>query len=820
LSITIYFTDGSFIPISHHVSTQVIATIEGVPFSLSYNGTPGYYSGTLPENDETATKRAPGTPYDVIISATTLNYDPALYSFTFYVLQTATEVQLAGDTTEGMTFAYSESGILTVNIVLDVGDVPFWNGTVQWLISDLGFSRNFTSDFGNGTYSVSLDTTLIGYGIFPITLKFNPWSNMSLYASSSKTIQVAITQIQTSVIPPFGRDFYWGWSGYLEFIYWSESFSTGIDGATVTLTLPGAESVVAIDLNNGSYLIWLDTTLLTASSSFIPLTASFSKANHLRGDAIIQIRVLEVPTELVIEIPDINSDPLNYPGVYIVPLGDQLNITVFYNDTNDQEGFVGGLAGANISLNEIFGPTRTLTSFEIVEIGNGSYYFIFDTTDLWLFESSTGAPSPQLDSYTLSFRISIGNRSTANIDVRVRIIELPTRFTIDESTDSLLYGETGRLVVIFEDLWPGHPPGTLVTGANFTLNTEETQLYLLSVSDPYEDPSRPGYYIIEYTAASPFFGASSGSSDLVITLSFPNVAQWTVNLRVRTNPTQLAIIITEAVTYLVPIFMLITLLVIAYVRVWNVPKRLRQINGLIKAIRKGKIPKPISDVKSRQELITDLFNDTFEETGISRIVEQIPQESIPVEVPELGELLIQLSILTHLNQEELDEFKADIAKMKMSEQAAFVKEVIMQEAIRAARRDGKTVEEIVDEVKAEATKKIAGEKVEEGVVDVEGVVVEPEEPEIESVFLPSKDEVPEVELGVKTEKPAKSEKEEDVSFTSDMLSPFEIDELRKELKEKGVPPSEIDTILEQAKELPRDLIEELIKSLDAERRRK
>jgi hypothetical protein len=256
-----------------------------------------------------------------------------------------------------------------------------------------------------------------------------------------------------------------------------------------------------------------------------------------------------------------------------------------------------------------------------------------------------------------------------------------------------------------------------------------------------------------------------------------------------------------------------------YLRVWSVPKRLRQINGLIKTIRKGKVPKPVTEAKSRQELVADLFNDTFLELEITRAPDQIPEESVPVEVPELGELLIQLSILTNLNQEELDEFKADIAKMKMSEQAAFVKEVIMQEAIRAARRDGKTVEEIVDEVAAEASKKLAGEKVDKVGDDVEGIIVEPEEPEVESVFLPSKDEVSKAEPAVKPEKPVKPEKEEDVSFTSDMLSPFEIDELRKELKEKGVPPSEIDTILEQAKELPRDLVEELIKSLDAERSR-
>ena len=51
------------------------------------------------------------------------------------------------------------------------------------------------------------------------------------------------------------------------------------------------------------------------------------------------------------------------------------------------------------------------------------------------------------------------------------------------------------------------------------------------------------------------------------------------------------------------------------------------------------------------------------------------------------------------------------------------------------------------------------------------------------------------------------------------MSPFEIEELRKELIEKGVPLAEIDIILKQAEELPRELIEELIRSLDAEKLR-
>ena len=46
------------------------------------------------------------------------------------------------------------------------------------------------------------------------------------------------------------------------------------------------------------------------------------------------------------------------------------------------------------------------------------------------------------------------------------------------------------------------------------------------------------------------------------------------------------------------------------------------------------------------------------------------------------------------------------------------------------------------------------------------------------------------------------------------MSDFEIEDLRKELTQKGIPPYEIDTILEQARTLPRELLDELLKSLD------
>ena len=126
-----------------------------------------------------------------------------------------------------------------------------------------------------------------------------------------------------------------------------------------------------------------------------------------------------------------------------------------------------------------------------------------------------------------------------------------------------------------------------------------------------------------------------------------------------------------------------------------------------------------------------------------------------------------------------------------------------------ARTEGKTPDEIVEEIAAEAIRRLAGE---------EGVEVPGVEPEIalgEPVILTPDDEKAEDVITAITQETEESFVQEVEGKTpiSDRLSDFEIKELKKDLEQRGVPPHEIDTILEQAKSLPRDLVEELIRSL-------
>ena len=810
LPITAYLTDGNGIPISNTRVISVIATVDGTyTFDLTYNGTAGYYSAILPQDDERVTKRATNTPYDVVVLAELVNYYPAASSFTFFVKQTPTEVHLGINMEDEMTFVYSEVGLLTVNIVLPTNSSsPFWFGNVNWSVSDLGLGDSFSTNYGNGTFATFIDTAIIGYGIVPVTLRFVPWDNMSQYASSYRLITLAITRIQTSAIPPSGREFYWGWQGNLTFVYWSESFGAGIPGADVTLTLPGLQTSGAYDLGNGTYQVYLDTSQLRASLSYLPMTVTFSKANYLTANAVIQIRILEVPTEIDVQsveyTPAYSSTLTDLINLQI-PIGDSMSIEFLYNDTDNSDGFIGGIGDATSTANSrLRGPTiDTSLNVTIIPLGDGLYRVVFDTMD-----SAIGARIDP-EAYNLFIEMVLGNRSASSILFKIEVIEIPSELVLLGTPPSLMTnGETVTLDLLYNDTWHD----LRIPGALFTTNVSAGSPFSASIAEG----SIAGQYLLTISTGGILF--TPGSGTIIISLNAESYSVGVDSFFIEVLQNDFDVLVTTGVTWGLPIILIIALVGAAYVRVWSVPKKLRKLNSQIKTIRKGKVPKPAKDVKSRQQLIADLFNDTYEKMAIVRTSDAFPEDSIPVEVPELGGLLVQLAILTHLNQQELDEFKADIAKMKLSEQAAFVKEVIMQEAIRAARRDGKDVDEILSDLRKEAQQRLAGEEVKKR---PKGEVAEepetPEEPE-EPLFLLSEEGKPETEPTTSAVEPTPLS--EDISFTSDELSPFEIEELKKELLEKGIPMAEVDTILKQVEGLPRELVEELIRSLDAERLRK
>jgi hypothetical protein len=773
---------------------QVFAMLEGSEHYMDYNSFTGNWSVTIP-GSETILETL--LSYDIQIFANFKSYDPAVNQFKIYVTQTATQLNIVGSPT--IEVYYLQNATINLNFTaIDLG-MLIDNATVWWLDNDRNISLYFTS-LGNGVWSLTFNTSILGFGTVGATFRGTP-ANTTL-KNTVVSMTLTIKNVPTNVVYPTETlELIWGWAGNITLDYIDAYNSRYVLGATVTYSY-GNLDFNATDLGNGTYALFIDTTILE-SNIRERISTLFFIPNYESQSRSFFIQVLERPTELIVEYPDQNFVTIDQGIIYLeLTMGDSIDISLFYNDTSIVAGMFGGITSATfteLTLMTAINYIGPQVSMPIVfQEGLGYYNFTFDTNNESLYAIHDGPIILAGSYFEFSIQMYDTNREMRTTIIKIEIIPTSTEILHDgqvvdpeEAIEyTLINGENIVFDFFINDTWHGRG----VDGATFTISPGANAI----ISD--NTSLGNGHYRIVILAVG--YG---GDSIIDITMSRDFHDDIGMSFLIHTEPNDIDILFLQMTTYGLPIAIFIIVLLGAYVKVWSVPKRIRQINGQIKTLRKGKVPKPIRDVKSRQQLTAELFNDTYEEMNITRTAEQMPEDAIPIEVPEMGELLTQLAILTHLSPEELEEFQADIAKMKMSEQAAFVKEVIMQEAIRAARRDGKTVEETLAAVEQEAMRRLGGE---EEITPIDVVKPEP----VERVFL---EEDKKVEVTPEDEVTPVEEVTEDVpEEPSDKMSLFEIEELRKDLERKGVPPHEIETIIEQAKELPRELIDELVKSLE------
>jgi hypothetical protein len=672
------------------------------------------------------------------------------------------------------------------------------DATIYWYSSDFnGLNLTFTYNTSTQLWDLEFNTTLGFYGTWGLTIRAFP-SNPVL-ATATATLTLTISKITTEVWgPTLTTEVDWGWTGNISFTYYDTAFDRGIVNASVLYDYGLFTGLQAYDLRNGTYLLFINTTYLPSNAQH-RILVDLQKANFEERTSGANLFVNLRSTELVVSVDDVRTWASSGDETDLeVPMGDILNITFFFNDTSLIGGLFGGLdvaeIDASLSAFDYFPQTKNITLL-IEHLGSGWYSFVFDTNNLTYYETNEFVKIIRDGSFFLTLQMEAANRIPQEVVVSIKIIEIETeiQYTGDTTFD-LIHLDEIEITFIYFDTWHGssiddaqigYSGGTsaqVVTGSNITLADGSYQVTI-------RIGGTAGENIIRIKMKSEFYQ----EVELVITIT--------------ASPNDTDILIGRVTQIGLPISLLVITLLGLYVRIWSVPKRIRQINGQLKTLRKGKVPKPIGDVKTRQQLAAELFNDTFEEMKITRTAAQMPEDAIPIEVPEMGELLMQLAILTNLSSEELDEFQADIDKMKMSERAAFVKEVIMQEAIRAARRDGRTIEETLAIIEQQASRRLGGD--EEEVEPIEVIDTGP----VETVFLEDDEKVtvtPEKDVT-----PDDKEEFEEVTETiTEKMSPYELEELRRDLERKGVPPHEIDTIIEQAKELPRELVDELVKSLE------
>ena len=775
LNITVYVNNTLYNTPLLGATVTAKSTIGTLDITLApVAGLDGYYSGLVDTNIFSV------GDYVIKIDATRTNYITASSSLSVKIKQIPTVLNLDALTSiySSQTFNWSDTIRLGIYVLAPSLNASYPNSTglsdcaVVWSLSGTSYTglfQNGTLIGGAGYFYYDFETWMFEATTYTMRITANP--NLGMFAYSTNTTTLRINPVATSVDSTFLGAKVWGWSGWVNMTYWDELHHTGVHYAVIQVDWEGMERVYNY-LGDGIYEIFINTSLVRPG--VYPVSVNFQKDNYEGGTGVFTLTVLEVPTSIEVYTASINQIDGNTLTLR-VPFGDVLPIILFYNDT----WYCRGIPGATEMTAVVIGPSiPDKDSLTIEELAFGNYSLLFDSKN-WIVSSTP---------YRVILSLSLGNWSRATINLDITIINVPTGVEVEGGTQiTMSYGQLRTIRIRYYDVWEGHNQVGIPNGI---INATSSNENYVVVSFNQSDPSQPGWYEVVLLSQR-----VQGSAVIIIELTRDNYDQASISVAVAVQPSEFDILIERAIIYGVPIGFILLLGAVLWTRLFSVPKLLRHIRKMVRDASRGNIPKPPEAVKSRQQIVAELFNEIADQIGVTRVANQMPQVSIAMEVPEIEGLLMQLTVLTKLTPDELEDFKLDLTKMKLSEQVNFVKEVINQEAIKRARSERKTMEMVLEETAAQARSLLAGE--EPAVVEAPSVPEETAEPleVVEEEFV-----VPEV-----------TEPEEDIVV--DLLSDDEIEEIRKKLVAAGISKNELKTIIDQVRELPRELVDELLKSV-------
>jgi hypothetical protein len=641
------------------------------------------------------------------------------------------------------------------------------NCTVTWSLSGTHISGEFLNGTmleGPGYFYFDFMTWEFNATTYTFRITADP--HMKAFAQSSNMTTLTIDPVQTTVDSSYVSPKIWGWSGWVNLTYWDLLDDRGVVSASVGIDWEGQEEQFRYVID-GVYQVWINTSLV--SPGVYPVVVNFWKQNYEAGTGVFTLTVKEVPTEIVVYAPTQNVQESELD--LVVPYGDLLTLTLFYNDTWYNQGITGATELVAVIMGNSIPYTDDLI---IVELSYGNYSVAIDSSR-WTVSSIP---------YRIALSLALENRTRVTVNLQLTIINIPTALDIDSDSIVLSYSQTVTVWVFYHSIWEGHNNRGISEGI---INATSLDDSYVKIGSSQPDDSRPGWYEITLISSR-----TQGSAVVTIDLSRENHDSASLSLAVSVEPSDMDILIERTIFFGFPIGIICLAGAYLWSRIYSVPKLLRKIRQMVKDTSRGRMPKVPEEARTRQELIAELFNDSAKSIGVVKTAESMPRLSVTMEVPEIEELLIQLSILSELTPEELEDFRNDVSKMKLSEQVAFAKEVINQEAIKRSKVERKSMEMVLAETAERARAQLAGKEL----------------PPIPKPEIPKEEPLPE-DFELVQPEPLEAEEE----IPSELLSEDEINDVRKQLVKAGVGDLELATIMEQVRELPRELVQELIDSI-------
>ncbi|MHA2199189.1 MAG: hypothetical protein ACXABN_04885 [Candidatus Thorarchaeota archaeon] len=617
--------------------------IENGIVTYSWIGGSGIFTWSVGDGQYIVDFIVAGVPvgsHQILIQATSDNYKSVSMQLTLEITELTSNLVAVSDFV--ITVNYRDLANITVYLNNTDLNTPVSGAFVHYGVGPL--VGNLSELATSGYYSGLVNTSELGVQEWQIFIN----SETPGYTPSQIqfTLNVEVVDTEVVILTSATLNGYYGEEVTFLLFFNDTHANEGISGAITNYTLEQFRGSL-VDLGNGTYSLTLNTSLVLAGSVPHDVSVSFRKDNYRFASSLVKMRVDPIRTEII---------------------GDTTAEFPVYDDYTTLFGFWDDLHGTWITDGSAT-ATSDFGTVQLTNLNNGSY--AFGPAEANLSTPLQDNPTP----YSIRITITRGNYSIAEIEFFLTIREIATGFVSTDLPTPIYVGRLFLLNITFLDI----DHSITITDAEILVVTTSS----LATSDLIREED----YDIDH-----------GNGTYTLAFRAPDLAYY--NLRIIFSKVDYQSVEAEFDIYtdltpeqeaLVFGFQWGTLGLLGvaalgalYFRVLSVPRLLRIIRRMISALSKGKIPNP-ADVPARRMMLLAMMNEDLKEVGIQKTIEDVSLSTVDVTVMDVEDLLEDLATVVGLTPDDIETLRQDLDKMRPSERAGFINEVLKQERSRRAR---------------------------------------------------------------------------------------------------------------------------------------
>jgi len=380
VNITVYLNNTDLnLPVGGATLSFGVGNITGSLIELAILG---YYSALID------TSLLSVQEYTVSISSVKPGFTPSSIDFTLTVEQIETEIVLL---TSGTLTGYYGTTVTFYFIFRDTHyDVGIPGAITNYTLEQFHGSM---VDYGNGTYSLSLNTSIVAAGAVPHDISFV--FRKENYQFSYGLVKLLVLPVSTRIVGPLDAEFpvldnysmLFNFRDTLNDVWVTDAVATAVwEFGTVTLT----------NLHNGSYLFGPSQANLTSALQYRDLPyrirISISRANYSRMEIEHFLTIRKIATDYIYSEP---TGPIYVGDIFLV------NVTFYDIDHNIM---ITDAVITIITNSQIDDGLIHETDYDI-NWGNGTYTLAFR--------------APNLAFYTLQIDFSKPDYAVSSIDIDI-----------------------------------------------------------------------------------------------------------------------------------------------------------------------------------------------------------------------------------------------------------------------------------------------------------------------------------------------------------------------------------------------------------------